>query len=234
MEVFLIPLGAERHELYCEASPSEGTVPVEPAQTSGGRGFFAGLRHKFTEVLAAAEHDRSRRANGEHRAPTSMWGRLKARALAWIADAIAEQRLLWYLRHEDAATLHYPSDLSSDRAMQLARASLTRDRDRHLRWLAVDSLLMILSVALVLIPGPNVLGYYFAFRVVGHFLSWRGARQGLDRVRWELRPSEPLLELRNAIGLAPPQRERRLLDIATRLRLDQLPTFVERVAYPGA
>jgi len=191
------------------------------------------LKRKFTEVLTAAEHDRSRSA-GETHAPTTLWERLKCRALAWIADAIAEQRLLWSLRQETAAILHYPADLSGPDALALARASLVRDRDRHFKWLVIDAVLMLLSVALVLVPGPNVLGYYFAFRVVGHFLSWRGARQGLDCVQWELVPSETLVELRRAIGLAPPQRERHLLDIAARLRLDQLPTFVERVAYPGA
>ncbi len=229
MEVFLIPLGADRHELYCEPRQDE----AEPSADSTQRGFFASLRRKFAEVLEAAEHYRRRRASGEAMA-LSWWGRIKCRALAWVADAIAEQRLLWHLRHQDAARLHFPADLGEERAMALARAALTRDRDRHWFWLLVDSVLMALSAALVLVPGPNVIGYYFAFRVVGHFLSWRGARQGLDHVRWEAVSSEPLVELRRAIGLAPTQRESRVLDIAARLQLDDLPTFVERVAWPGA
>jgi hypothetical protein len=230
MEVFLIPLGAGRHELYCEARHDE----AEPDEAAAPRGFFAGLSQKFSQVIAAAEHDRRRRAAGEAGEPLTRWGRLKRRALAWIADAIAEQRLLWHLRHQDAASLHFPTDLGPERAMELARASLTRDRDRHWFWLIVDSILMVLSGALVLVPGPNVIGYYFAFRVVGHLLSWRGARQGLDRVKWTLVPSEPRVELGRAIELAPVQRESRVLDIAARLQLENLPTFVQRVAWPGA
>jgi len=231
MEVFLIPLGADRHELYCEAPHTE----AEQEEPAAGRGFMAGLKQKFADVIAAAEHDRRRRAAGHAVAdPASLWGRTKGRALAWVADAIAEQRLLWHLRHQAAANLHFPADLGPERALAIARASLTRDRDRHWFWLLVDSVLMLLSGALILVPGPNVIGYYFAFRVVGHFLSWRGARQGLDGVRWELVASETLVELRRAIGLAPTQRERHVLDIAARLQLADLPTFVERVAWPGA
>ena len=50
--------------------------------------------------------------------------------------------------------------------------------------------LLIVSGVLALVPGPNVLAYYFAFRVVGHWLSMRGARQGLRPARME-RPAVP-------------------------------------------
>lgn len=231
MEVFLVPLGAERHELYCEvSSDADEAVAAEPET----RGFFAGLRRQFREMLAAAEQDRSTKASAACEAPTSMWARLKGRTLAWVADAIAEQRLLWRLRHETAVRLYHPGDLTPEAALEMARASLTRDRDRHRLWLCVDSLLLLLCLALVIVPGPNLLGYYFAFRVVGHYLSWRGARQGLQVVAWELVASQPLTDLRGAFELHPAQRARHLIDIASRLRLDKLPTFVERVAYPGA
>jgi len=234
MEVFLVPLGPERYELYCEASPDQDPA-AEPTGESGQRkGYIARLRQQFSEVMSAAERDRAQRASGEVEAPSTRWARMKAWALAWVADAIAEQRLLWYLRHQDEAQLHYPSDMAAERALAIARTALTRDRDRHLRWLGIDSVLMILSGALIILPGPNLIGYYFAFRVVGHFLSWRGARQGLDGVKWDLAPSEPLAELRRAMALGPSQRERHLVDIASRLRLDHLVTFVERVAYPSA
>jgi hypothetical protein len=235
MEVFLVPLGADRYELYCEAPPDEASADSAAAEAEASRGFFSGLRRKFSEAMAAAEQDRARRENGDaDAAPLSAWGRLRARGLAWIADAIAEQRLLWRLRHEEVAALHFPSDISGERAMAITRAALVRDRDRHRFWLAVDGVLMILAGMLFWVPGPNLLGYYFVFRFVGHFLSWRGARQGLDVVRWEPVSSEPLTELRRAMGLGPTQREPYLVDIASRLRLDNLATFVARVAYPSA
>ena len=227
MDVFLIPLGGDRYELYCEA-PDEPESDAEPAKS----GLFARLKQQFSTVLATAEQARNRRASlppEEHEEPKGMMGRIKARSLAWIADRIAEQRLLWHLRHQTEVMLHHPMDMDDADSLKIARTSLQRDGERHRNWLAIDSVLMILSAALVLIPGPNVIGYYFAFRVVGHYLSWRGARQGLDLVTWKTTASEPLAELRQAIDLHSPHRERKLSDVASRLRLDHLAAFVERI-----
>lgn len=229
MDVFLIPLGGDRYELYCEAAPDESEPEQGAGQTPGG--LFARLKHRFSQVSAAAERHRNRRASQDEPEATGLLARAKGRALAWIADAIAEQRLLWHLRHQTEVTLHFPDDMSETEAMRIARAALQRDADRHRWWLAIDGVLMLLSALLILVPGPNIIGYYFAFRVVGHFFSWRGARQGLDVVRWQTAASEPLADVREAITMAPTQRERRLVELASRLRLDHLATFVERVAF---
>ena len=39
---------------------------------------------------------------------------------------------------------------------------------------------LIVSLPFVVVPGPNVFGYFFTFTVVGHFLAFRGARRGLN------------------------------------------------------
>ena len=132
-------------------------------------------------MLAHAEQARNRRLHArpeEHDEPKGIVGVIKARSLAWIADRIAEQRLLWHLRHQTEVTLHCPTDMGEGECLKIARKSLQRDGERHRNWLAIDSVLMVLSAALILVPGPNVVGYYFAFRVVGHYLSLRGAARG--------------------------------------------------------
>jgi hypothetical protein len=225
MDVYLIPLGADRYELYCE--PRAITPELEPdAQISG---LMGRLKRYFRDVLTAAEQARS--AQTAQTVPDrGLLARVKTRSLVLIADAIAAQRLLWALRQEQSATLTYPADLGAQEADDRARRLLQRDADRHRWWLAVDGLLLLLSALLILLPGPNLIGYYFAFRVVGHYLSWRGARNGLDNVQWQSLASEPLAELRAAISLTPTQRTHRLRELASRLRLDDLPTFVERLA----
>jgi hypothetical protein len=60
----------------------------------------------------------------------------------------------------------------------------------------------------------------------------RGARNGLQGVHWRAEKSEALSELRRAIDLAPDARERRVHEVATRLRLEHLPSFFERTAVP--
>jgi hypothetical protein len=92
----------------------------------------------------------------------------------------------------------------------------------------------VISGVLAIVPGPNLIAYYFAFRMVGHYLSMRGARQALHRVQWETRASGPLAELRQAIDLEPAAREARVSDIAARLHLERLATFFRQTAVPSA
>jgi len=231
MDVFLVPLGPERHELYCEPSDDDDAAaePEAPAP-----GFFSRLRRRFTEMLRAAEAARARRARGEYDPIDTWWERTQARIMAKVADAVAEQRLLWHLRRLTAAHLYHPSDMTSEQALTIMRASMVRDRERHFRWLLIDTFLMILSGALVVVPGPNVLGYYFAFRVVGHYLSWRGARQSLEAVTWTTATCDPLIELRDALDLAPQQRDARIDELAERMRLPRLALFVNRLCWPAS
>ena len=224
MDVYLVPVGVERYELYCE-------VPDEPeeAEDEASLGFFRRLKRRFQDMLAEAE--RERRHGHVVEDHSAGWvTRVKARTMRWVAESIAEQRLLWHLRRQTHATFHYPADLDEGPAMAVRRTQLGRDFDKHRFWLAIDSVAFVASGALILIPGPNFLAYYFAFRLFGHYLSLRGARQGLNTVVWTSQPSEPLAELRRAIALDPELRERQVDDVAARLRLEHLATFFKRTA----
>ena len=59
--------------------------------------------------------------------------------MAWVAERIAEQRLLWSLRHETAVTAAHPSDMTFEQVETLIRRVLQRDYERHRRWLVIDS-----------------------------------------------------------------------------------------------
>ena len=133
-------------------------------------------------------------------------------------------------RRQGAARLYYPDDIEEESAVTMLRQQLRRDFEKHRFWLIVDSLGFVASGLLFLLPGPNVLAYYFAFRMVGHYLSMRGARQGLDGVTWTSEKSAPLAELRRAIALDGEERERRVSDIADALQLEHFVKFFERIA----
>ncbi len=224
MDVFLVPVGPQEHELYCEAPDP---VAHEPAPQ---RGFFRSFMHRFREMLAAAERERRARLSGEPvEEPRGWWDRMKSRTLRWAAESIAEQRLLWHLRGCRHAELGYPSDLAEAGARDALRAQLTRDYDKHRRWFIIDVLGFIGSGVFMLVPGPNVLAYYFAFRFVGHFLSMRGARHGLNTTDWRFCASDELKEIRILVSADAPERGARLRAIESRLHLDHLASFVERV-----
>ena len=225
MEVFLVPIAADQYEPYCES----GDVS-EAAPSHASAGWVGRLLDTFRQILAAAEVERVRTPE-ERAAHRRSWaGRLRSRSLRWIAEKVAEQRLLWHLRGQDHACLVHPVDVPADAALATLRKALQRDSDRHRRWLLIDAVLLVLSGLLALVPGPNVLAYYFVFRVVGHYLSFRGARHGLDRVHWTARASRELADLRHATTLAPGERERHVSDIASRLQLEHLPRFFARMA----
>lgn len=223
MDVFLVPVAADRHELYCEVPDEPHDVGEEPP-----RGFFRRMKHRFGQMLAEAEHER-RLGRGERRHGGWM-SRARGRIMRWVAEAVAEQRLLWHLRRQTSATFFYPDDVPEGTAVEDLRRQLSADFDKHRFWLILDSLAFIASGVFFFVPGPNVIAYYFAFRIVGHFFSVRGARQGLDVVTWMPEPSGPLSALRRAHALDPVAREQRVQDLAAELRLEHLPRFVERTA----
>lgn len=224
MHVYLVPVSPDRFECYYEAAEQEETE--EPVD---GHGFFARMRARFHQQLREAEEARHQKAIEE---PHSFLGRMQKRSMRWIAERVAEQRLLWHLRRVDAATLHIPADLPADQADAIMRASMKRDADHHRNRMMLHALALIIAVPLALVPGPNVLGYLFTFTVVGHFLAWRGALQGLYQVAWTVLPNEALTEVRRAFSLEAAARHRLIREAAVRLHMPRMARFVEQMATP--
>ncbi|MEO8520948.1 MAG: hypothetical protein ABI603_06270 [Acidobacteriota bacterium] len=224
MDVYLVPVGPDRYELYCE-------VPDEPAdEAPPPDGFVGRLKARFTAILAEAE--RERRQGAAERPDERWYSRLRAQTMRWVAEAVAEQRLLWHLRRQSDACLCHPHDLDSAAAIGSLRRELRSDFEKHRFWLVIDALGFIASGALFLVPGPNIIAYYFAFRIVGHFLSMRGARQGLSVVAWTSDASVPLTDLRRAPDLPPDERVICVDAIAAALHLEHFTKFFERVSIP--
>lgn len=227
MEVFVIPVGRDRHELYCEnvEDPDDG----EDGRKSG---LFGQLRARFRKVLQAAEPVVP---GGLVLAPAPNWfGRVEGWIFGWLVERIADQRLLWNLRRQTNARVMYPEDLSFDQATAIISLRLTQEYGRHRVWLVVDAIGLVISGLFAVIPGPNLLAYYFAFRVVGHWLSMRGAVQGMKSIKWDGVPCSSLAELQLLANLDPKDRQQKIQAIAARLKLPKLPSFFKRVSAPRA
>jgi hypothetical protein len=228
MDVFLIPTRTpEQYALYYEAPDDE---VVEAGE---GRGLLHRMKLRFAEMLREAEEWRQQR-HQEESAPPGMLARLRRKIMGFVVERIAEQRLLWHMRSATSICARIPTDLDPGEADTRIRVMLNKDAEHHVKWLLIDLTLLILSAPLMVIPGPNLPGFYFTFQVVGHFLSWRGAKRGLARTEWTFKPSDDLTELRQAMSLAGPQRQRRFRELADRLRLEHLARFCEEVAAPTA
>jgi hypothetical protein len=220
MDVYLVPIGADLYELYYEA-PADAPHDLDDDRR---RSWWSRAVARFRALLAEAEEDRRRREDGDAAAGRGLWRAMLRR----VAEAVAEQRLLWHLRQTESGRLRFPGDLSGDRALELLRAALGADFRKHRRWLVIDAALFLASVPLTVIPGPNVPALFFSFRVFGHFLSLTGARRGLDRVVWHTAPSAELEAVRAALTLPHRERLDRLDKLSTALGLLRLPAFIER------
>ena len=224
MDVLLVPVGDHQYQLYCEVVDAGDSATGHETRRER-------LRNWFNRLVATAEEERRRadRPPGASDDPATgdvpFGPRVRSRILRWIAEAVAEQRLLWHLRKETEAALVHPDDVPFEEAMRRARILLRRDAERHRTWLLVDAALFVLSGLFVVVPGPNLIAYYFLFRVIGHLESWRGARRGVRTIDWHGRASGPLAELRDVVRLAPPARWERVSDVAGQLRLQHLAAF---------
>jgi hypothetical protein len=222
--VYLVPVGRGRFELYSEP-PEEAPPDAGAAATSGfWRRWLLRLHQRWHTAVHLAARPES--ADGR-------FARVRDWAVRRAAESIAEQRTLWSLRHFTSVSLVHPSDLSEAEAAAARDRLLTHARRHHGWWLTIDATLFIASGVFVLVPGPNVLAYYFAFRVVGHYLSWRGARQAIGRTVWRLAPEPALAELGGLARVARAARAARVEAIAAELNLPRLAAFFDRTAVPA-
>ena len=232
MDVYLIPTAtAERYELYYEAPDA---APADTQSSNGWVnrltfGLWGRMARRFDAMLLEAEEWRHRRKEA-HPDPAGFLARGRRKVMGYIVERIAEQRLLWHLRKVDQVCAHMPTDMSEAEADGVVITMLKRDVEHHRNWLWIDLALLIPSAFLTLVPGPNVVGLYFTFQVVSHYLSWVGAKRGLALAPWTFQPCDELKELRSAMTMAPAERQHCFHDVAVRLRLEHLPTFLDDVA----
>ena len=50
-------------------------------------------------------------------------------------------------------------------------------RRHHLFWLLINLVIVPPAILAAILPGPNVLGYWFAYRALMHWVAWLGARR---------------------------------------------------------
>ena len=220
MTVYLVPGGRSRYELYSEAPEPE---VAETAPEGRVRRW----------VQRASEQWRALVEGAQHGASDTRFGRWCDRLVCVLAESIAEQRTLWALRAVDAASVLIPSSLTPEKARAIIMGTFAEARRYHLRGLVVDGLIFAATGLLAIVPGPNVLAYYFLFRVVGHLQSWRGARQGMDRIAWTFIPDAALAELAALVDQPRDARASRVEAIAERLNLPHLAAFFDRSALPS-
>jgi Mitochondrial K+-H+ exchange-related len=168
-------------------------------------------RFFFFSDESEASHDLDDAADASKPPPTGVYGWIRARSTrfksAWKhADSGA---LLWMRRswdwlhtweHPDEAMLarlwsdrridlHHPSARSADDVRAIWADYLKRQGGRHLVWLIINGLIAPIAALFAILPGPNLIGYWFAYRAIHHSLVvWGIRRVQRNRIATELHP----------------------------------------------
>ena len=150
--------------MYCEHVVEEASLNDE---APAGTGRFAAILHRFKAAVARVEQEQqSGVGHAGRRRPAGWQERMKRRMLCWIAEKVAEQRLLWRLRKESDVDAVLPDDVTGESALATARARLQREADRHLKWTIIDGVLFCLSGIVVAGAGPEPAGLLFRIPVL--------------------------------------------------------------------
>jgi hypothetical protein len=105
---------------------------------------------------------------------------------------------------------------------------LRRQRLKHIFWFVLDLLLSIASLAIAVLPGPNVLGWYPFLRSLSHYAAFSGTLSGLRASGVEFKGLPELHSLEENLQ-APGFDRKRIHMIVEDLRISGLEQYLERM-----
>lgn len=210
MKIYLLDIGGERPVFYSEEPEVSAADAAKVASKGGVRGW---LERKYRS-LQTAVHESEEGVGARVR---RMWQWLQRRTAA-------DESLLRRLRVARRIELYHPATMTAEDVRETWAHYLASRRRRHVFWLTINLLIAPVTLVLAPIPGPNLIGYWFAYRAVCHALAVLGVRRAQaadDEMR--LHPS---VELDNALASS---RDEQVARLASSLKLAGLEAFVKRV-----
>jgi hypothetical protein len=167
VKIYLLSIDKHRFFFYSDVSESsddedEGTDSSGPARP-GLRGWLLDRFHRFQ---TAWQESQSGVARGTKRA----WDWLHS----W---AHPDEVMLARLRRARRIELHHPASRPADEVRALWSGYLNHRWWRHLFWLSGNAVIAPFTVLFAILPGPNVIGYWFAYRAIHHLLIVWGIRR---------------------------------------------------------
>ena len=183
MKIYLLSIDRRRFFFYADESepPDDRTEGDALAGGAAGRpgGWFSGRRHR---IQSAWEHSDARAVQ---------WSR---RAWDWMHSwAHPDESMLSRFRSARRIELYHPAARDAGEVRKLWGEYLNHRWWRHILWMSANGLVAPLLWRRWLLPGPNVIGYWFAYRAIHHALILRGIyRVRRGRVEVVLRPMDEL------------------------------------------
>jgi Mitochondrial K+-H+ exchange-related len=127
----------------------------------------------------------------------SAWQHADSGALHWMRRswdwlhtwAHPDEAMLARLWSAHSIELYHPAARSGEEVLAIWTDYLRQQWRRHLVWLIVNGVIAPVSVVFAILPGPNLIGYWFAYRAIHHALVVWGIRRVVrSKIQTELHP----------------------------------------------
>lgn len=136
------------------------------------------------------------------------------------------EQLLETLGAGEPVTVLYPSSLSEEEARTVYRSLIQGAVDKHKKWMVANAAAVPVSVPLTLIPGPNVLLGYLAWRTVTHYKTTKAGERAAE-MELDFVPEPLLAELATVVRSRRWfRRKKRIRRLGAQLGLDRLEDVV--------
>ena len=134
-----------------------------------------------------------------------------------------KELLLKSLGALDRVRILYPSSLPEGRARRIYQTLIQKETAKHKKWMNVNTVALPVAVPLSLIPGPNLLLAYLAWRSVSPYKTKKASEKAAE-LELDFVPDGLLAELVDLVTQWPFRAKRRIRKLGDRLglaRLDQ-------------
>jgi hypothetical protein len=158
---------------YYDSSESEAA----PTGADGPKstGLWAWAERKWSTIQKAMDD------------PDGGVGRWVGRAWNWLHSfSHPDEAMLAQFASTNEVVLHYPASMPIMRVQKAWKRYLKYRSRSHKFWTAVNVVVVPIGAVFAVLPGPNVIGFWFVYRAVYHYLAVRG----VGRVRRRVVPTE--------------------------------------------
>jgi hypothetical protein len=159
----LLLVNDEEFFFYSDDSEADESREDDPAHRSGIRGWLRESWYRFQKVFYKAD------------AGAARWAR---RCWDWLHSMTRpDESMLVRLRSTRRVDLDYPATRTEADVARIWHDYLARRWRAHGVCFSYNTIIAPAALALLWpLPGPNLIGYWFAYRAVHHWLILRGIR----------------------------------------------------------